>query len=391
MNVHEPPRYEPDRHLFAKRVLVELQAALPGRRMRYRRNGFRIDVDGVPDGVHLFNAYREYCAAPEAHRSDVISNWIEAVSSVVDGGTIAFGTLAEERANLVPSIRTRYELHAAFRKTDSGDPESRRTWALVSPHLAVTLVVERPRVLGDVLDRSLKSWGISFEEGLSIAIQNLKSRGPAMWERPSSGLFVSAWQDEHHAARVLIPGVFGGLPITGETILCIPRRDRMIVADSADPGALRALGEMAMKEWSTGAWPLSPIPLRVCPTMLEPYLPPEGHPSRPMFELMRREAAAQNYAAQRLDLLAADGAKDPCATFVASYMRLGPGPHADRSFAVWTKGVVTLLPETDLVVLQELAGPPSDCRGTTRRRAPSAPTPRSCAHTPSSCQGCAAA
>jgi hypothetical protein len=83
----------------------------------------------------------------------------------------------------------------------------------------------------------------------------------------------------------------------------------------------------------------------------EAWLPPDGHALYNQFRALRLETMARNYANQQ-QLLYARHERSGEDIYVGTFSALSHEASGRKwSYSVWTRGVPTLLPQTDLVML----------------------------------------
>jgi hypothetical protein len=128
----------------------------------------------------------------------------------------------------------------------------------------------------------------------------------------------------------------------------MPFRNSVVITSGRNLDGVRRMGELVQRSLENSSRWLSLEPLRLDGQAWAPYEPDEAHAE--LFASLREQGRAAYYSSQKelLDDLHKARGTD---IFVASYqhMRRGDGPL--ESYAVWSKGVDTLLPVVDLVVL----------------------------------------
>lgn len=110
-------------------------------------------------------------------------------------------------------------------------------------------------------DDRLRTWHVSFESALGVALDNLRSLGSGRFVAPADGepgAWAAGWADQHDASRLLLPELLRGLPFEGTPVAVVPTDEAFIVADLGRPRGLQAavrLAEAALR--SRTAIPIS--------------------------------------------------------------------------------------------------------------------------------------
>lgn len=227
-------------------------------------------------------------------------------------------------------------------------------WPL-GEHLAVGLVEDEPGHLAPLTESGLLELGISADEALAYARKNLAQRSQGCLTRVAAGLYASPWQDEHDAARILIPHCIEGLPLAGEPVLMVPHRDHLIAAGADDPVALAAMLELSRALLEAPDF-VSSVPLVCRDGSWIPFCPGPEHPLHEAFAELRVAQLVREHAQQRGWLEARLGGQD---VFVASFRGVETQSGL-ASYCVWSRGVPSLLPRAELVAVLDPddPGPP---------------------------------
>jgi hypothetical protein len=153
-----------------------------------------------------------------------------------------FLPLAQALPRLYPKVRTRlqFERHAG----DAGRPTP--VWQPLAGNLGVSLVLDLSHQDLDLGPEYLEAWGVDFGRLLQQARANLVIRsGDARFHAVGQGCFRSTWQDDLDGSRILLPNFLRALPVKGDPVALLPRRDLLLVAGSGDPeGLVWGLGAM---------------------------------------------------------------------------------------------------------------------------------------------------
>ena len=173
----------------------------------------------------LANAYIEYCAASSQGQKEVLKRWIRGWF-LLDKETPQ--ELEDVRPDLYPAVRNRayFETLSLRAELEHGKVQH---WPYkpVGEHLAAALVHDMGGGLRTIRDDELEGWGISFNEALEAAIDNLKQL-PArlLGPKKGDGLYLIAGDDNHGASRLLLLDPIRGLSVKGNRIVLVPTRRR---------------------------------------------------------------------------------------------------------------------------------------------------------------------
>ncbi len=293
--------------------------------------------------VFLANAYDEYRAASPSDRQAVLARWAR-LPQAIDEKPERY---EEARARLLPRVRERSSLNGRQRDAEAlGMEASRLPYHLLADHLLVYLVYDRPESMSEVTAGTLSGWGVTLEEAIEAATENLRRISAERLDAVSPGVFVSTWRDQHDASRLFLPDLFADYPVRGDVVAMIPNRNTLIVTGSDDRE-----GQARMVELTRDALkkprPMTGIPVRLERDRWVPFLPPQLS----AFKRLRLETLAREYDEQK-QLLEARHTRSGEDVFVAEYMwgewRATGEP---ASFSTWSEGVVALLPQTEHVAL----------------------------------------
>jgi hypothetical protein len=196
-----------------------------------------------------------------------------------------------------------------------------------------------------VNDSELKRWGVTFDEAFAIGLAKLRSHTTPKFSQ-EKGVFVGQWNDDYDSSRILLPELFQDLPIHGEIVVCIPNRLSLLVAGSADHAAMRVMLTRADAVVRTIAKPQNPGPLVLRDGAFVDFIVEDSSPIFPDVDRARHMTALGSYAEQKANLEHAYQ-KQGRDIFVANYTLVETDRKDLRSYAVWTKGVATLLPEAE--------------------------------------------
>ncbi len=323
---------QPSKDEFARMIVGGIRQAGEMGDVTYNQERFCLD-GGDGERVFLKNVYQEYVWAPKAERGSVVQRvvrgWCAGQRPIPDDFESA-------KPDLLPLIQSRAD-------------------AELSPHysyqpfgndFAVVLVYNFPEATRYLVQDDLDKWGVSFREALETAYQNLTEL-PVPFVRPGEGVYMSAAKDDYDASRLLLLHRIRGLSVKGDPIAMVPNRDTLIMAGSDDIDALREMLKLA-KDALEGPRCISGFALRFDGNDWVPWLPERSHPLFPEFDALQIQSIAQGYHEQQklLERLLDD--------FVAEFAVMKHKVTGEIvSICVWSRGVNSLLPRTDLVGFRE--------------------------------------
>ena len=164
------------------------------------------------------------------------------------------------------------------------------------------------------------------------------------------GVYVSAWHDNHDASRLVLIDLIRSLEVKGDHVAMVPHRDVLVVTGSEDVDGLAKMAELAEAATSDTRF-MTAISVRLQWDEWVPFRLPVGHSLHSRFEYLRYQSITRDYEEQQtlLDQLHERNDED---VFVASYTTTqNQDTGKVSSYCVWSKDVLTLLPEADRVHL----------------------------------------
>jgi hypothetical protein len=319
-----------------------------------RMNEVRAQRDGHTSTIFLGNLFHEYVRAPRAERPAVLRKFV--LGNMMEAAEMPEGYEAA-KPRLLPIVRTAADEAMGFLSAqrlspaaaaDEGPPRL-ASRPLAGPFI-IGLAFDTPNAIRRIDTRQLEKWQVDFDRVLDDALQNLRGLPEhGGWQQVAAGVWRGAWGDSYEPSRILLPDLIRRLEVA-DPVALMPVRNALLVCSArneAGLGVMAALAKAAIE--SEPRW-LSLTPLALAGDRWEVFTPPESC-ARAFLELAFQDTA-QTYAGQKnmLDDLHQRRGMD---IFVAS----ATGVEKDgrlMTYSVWTEGVDTLLPRTDLVVLSRI-------------------------------------
>jgi hypothetical protein len=348
------PAEEPlSQDAFAQRVIETLRATGETRDIQYDAGAFLLRLnprDGDKgDVLFLTNFYDEYLATPPEKRDEVFARLTQ-----VRAAPAPPGTFAEARAHLLPVVRGRtfFEQVRMVVEEEPGNPAP-IAWRPLGGFLGKGLAFDAPDTLQYLGPDELARWGVSFDEALGVALENLRQRSTETLEQLAPGTCQSPWQDNYAASRVLLDEVVRRCPVRGEPVVLVPHRDLLLITGTEDEDGLRRVAERAQKAMMAPR-ALDGRALRLTSQGWVPFMPERLSNAWDAFRTLELFTRARDYdeQTQRLEKLHEERGED---LFVAAYTPYQDERGRSISYAVWLKGVDSLLPRTEVIFFMDPA------------------------------------
>jgi uncharacterized protein YtpQ (UPF0354 family) len=345
----------PSKAHFGRRLAEALRQAGETVPIRYDQSSFRLVAEGEDQReLHLSAVYDEFCSAQSAERESVFRNIVR--------GWFAYrkevpSQFEDVHPDLLPVVRSRsfFEL-TRLRTRIVGSPNFGWPYQIIGDHLAVGLAYDLPEAMIQIQEHHLTAWEVGFDQALAAASANLLAISPPTMQAVRPGLWISAWSDSYGAARLLLHDLLRTYEVRGDPVVMVPNRDLLLLTGSADEEGLAAMAAIATKAVDHPR-PNTAVAFTLLDEDWQPFLP---EPQMPVYEALATQrllSLGQDYAEQKqyLDELHKKTGED---IWVAPFDALRDKASGRVvSHCLWTRGVESLLPRTDLV---HFAVPKSD-------------------------------
>jgi hypothetical protein len=305
------------------------------------RSALRND-DGT---INLANMFLEYSGAPRAVRKDLLRKY-DAMMQQSEAETPKLWQLAAK--HIYPTIRCVHDTMTLEIASRTGDGKMPRTvsWPLAGDFI-VRLMFDRGESLAHVQEDLAETWGQNLESLKARALGNLAALPRPQWQALGDGVYQVVSEVSYEESFLLVNAVIDALPFASSAVLMPTNRGVLLSCDGTDQNALRSMLGHAERCLREHPWPMAATMLhREAGEWCE--FVPTGELAA-IHGSLERLSIAITYNDQQVVLQKHLGDD----IFVGSYslIRRGEGPDALRSWSSWTHGVVTLLPQTDLVIL----------------------------------------
>jgi len=334
------------RKAFSDVMVRALRQAGVGKKIQYDPGEFSLIIGEAGDKLFfLGNVYNRYSQAETAGRDEIVKRF---TNMVLLSDRPLPADFSEARSHILPRMGN-LASHSFMRLRNrlKGLEYTLPPHTVTASHFCTDLVYDWPESIQGIQKSDLDRWGVTFEQALELSLENLDAVSSEEFSRPpgNPGVYVSPWKDNYDASRLLLPGKIAGIEVTGDPVAILPNRDTLIVTGSEDKAGLAAMAELASAALP-GPHPLSGTALRWTGKEWVPFLPAGDIPLYYRFVMLRTTALAPDYHYQKelLDRLYKEVGAD---IFVANYQVM---KHEETgsvlSVCVWTRDVVSLLPET---------------------------------------------
>jgi len=331
----------PSKDEFAQRVMAIIRRGGNTLPMEYDPVNFLV-IQPRRMCLDLANAYDEYVTAILSRREAVLGNWSRVWLS---GQRLMPPAYSDARHDVLPIVRQRSYY--------SGERIEALPYCLLGEHHAVNLVYDWPEMMVDIPADVLDAWEGSFDEVLSVAIDNLRRLSfPPQFAQHRGGFYVSYYNDDYDLSRLLLPEVFAALPCDGDPVVLAASRSTLLVCGVNNVSGLTAMANLALAIADKPRF-RSGIPLRLADGSWQTYAPLADHPAASAFRWLRNWSLARDYAQQEGALMKfnPDIAEGP---HVAEFFQMEePRSGEEFSVSVWADGQVALLPKTDYIAFMK--------------------------------------
>ena len=333
------------REKFARQVMEGLRRGGAPFELGYDKAEFAILFD-AGGRFGLQNAFRSWEQAPPSQRDAELEKVIQFGLEVMTPPDNTWETVAPL---ILPAVRNRS--HMTNEWVGYADLEPRNSYAgavrTLGDSYQIAIVIDRQASVQVATTDVFKNWGKPFDEVERIALDNLRARSACRFTRAEGGFFISDYGDFHDSARLLLPHLFEALHLTGDPVVIPLSRNCLLVAGADDPAALEAMAHYHEAAFQADARPTGIEAL----LLRDGRWQTAGNEVSPVLGRLRFEQRSWDYAEQK-GALEAYFKKVSRDAFVPGRMVFELETTGELlSWASWTQGVPSLLPEADLIGL----------------------------------------
>jgi hypothetical protein len=344
----------PGRERFARSAVEALVASgVPRDAISYDPEHYEIEVED--NRWYLDGAYRQACLAWPWQRRGIVRR-LAAVH--LQSRRAEEPSLDAVRDRLLPGVRHTWGLGFVALKARTEGREPLDVPGLpLGPWLRASVFVDHEQSTALVTAPDLERWGLSFEQALALASENLKARSTAPLTALAEGLYHSPWQDFYDPSRLLLPELLAPLDLRGDPVVALPSPNHLLVTGADDPAGIAAAIAFGLEVQEEEAKTISAVPLVRRGGEWVGLELPRGHPAEPLLRKARVVELSGVYAEQKA-LLDKLHDRDGIDVYVAEYTgSRNETTDEHTSYCVWSRGVPSLLPATEEVVFFDPARP----------------------------------
>lgn len=333
----------PDR--FSRIVLDEIARVGGPKDYVFVPDTFMLKRDS--DLINLRSVYQQYCGEKDDVRERTLRHFVAALISNRSTKPIPWDEALDKLVAVVRERAMFSQAEAIWSIEYDRPPGAKMVFEPLTKWFAKTVVLDFPNHVTVVSETQMKEWGIRFDEAFEIGVANLKKASAPKFGRDGA-FFSGLWKDDYDSSRVLLPELFAELHLEGDPVVVLPNRLTLLVAGSKDEQGVRAVLTKAEEIMRAETKPQNPSPLVIHDGQVSDFEVPRSSPIFHNVQRAQRLAAMEycNDQKGQLDKLYAQKGKD---LFVASYKLNMAKDGEYSSFSVWSRGVASLLPETDTV------------------------------------------
>lgn len=334
---------------FAKKFIESARRAGYSNALIYEESEFRLRQDNG-SYFNLHNAFRDYQDGDKVQKASILNGY---VATLLESGKQTGHAFEKVKAQLRPVIRNLAMLEEVRLEHVRSKQAPHEVVYQRLGHDCVTLLgLDFPESTATLTKGPEPQWGVTMDEALAIAINNLRDNTREGFGEIIPGLYIGQWADGYDSSRVLLPDVLQRAPIKGQPVFMIPNRDVLMVTGDKDNQGIRHMVELSFKALENG---------RAISTQIYTYKDRSIVPFQAGDDVTKQRRATLehlllqgNYQLQKelIDKINVETGKD---VFVAKYnlFELADSDGQTVSLCTWTKGVVSMLPKTDRVALVE--------------------------------------
>lgn len=310
---------------------------------------FALKVGDGKSTIFLSNVYSNYCSVPRNRRSVVLAEFVGGAAAIPSLPEIP-SEFAAAKPSLMPTIRDAayFNLTQLMDRKDGKDrPGSEVVTKPLVGGLVVALAYDSERNITSINRENFEKWGVSLEEALAAAKDNLWERTDPSLMAGAGGVYWSQWGDSYDSSRLLLPELIYRLSVDGDPVAFAPNRNELWVTGTNNGAGLAAILKEGGESHFDRGHPLSPDLYVLVDGTWKEYVP-EDAALRNLWMTIRRKRDAIDYAQQK-ELVNAIHEKEGIDIFVAGFNLYERKDGLAYSVCVWTRGIDSSLPRTERV------------------------------------------
>jgi hypothetical protein len=313
---------------------------------RYEEKDFSLQIGDGENVVFLENSYANFCKADKRQRQALLTQLGAAFAT---NSSIPTEYL-QAPANLMPIIRDESYLSLVelqLRARNLGTSQIECPANKLADGLVVPLSYDTESSILQVNQSNFNRWEVGFDQALKASKDNLREKtDPSLFDEIAPGVYLGKWADSYDSARLLLTDLIYRLPLEGEPVAFVPNRNQLWVTGRLNRGGLKTMLEKGQ--------PAHFAPYAVSPNLYvlrdggwNAYVPEDSSVLDVWLDIKRRrETLDYNQQKESLDKVHLKANID---IFVANYLVFKRKDSSEYSACVWSKGVDSLLPETETI------------------------------------------
>ncbi|MGL4767562.1 MAG: hypothetical protein ACRCV6_05730 [Formosimonas sp.] len=335
---------------FAQLFIAQAKQIGVTHQMSFEPHEFRLKITtqtGETQYFHLENARRDYQAADKKEKNKVLSAYAQSLNIPEIPASFA-----QAKPYLMPIIRSAMQNEFVYLSNlvNSGQAQRNCGFQALGQDAHISLAYDTEHTLISVSDEQLKTWGVTFADALPIALDNLRDQTAKSMVQLDNQVWLSDWHDAFDSSRILLSDLMYRTLNGGEPVMMIPTRGRLLLTHINNVAAQMSMLELARSLAEQEGRSISTEMFCYVDGQLRTYVP-QDEPLRHALNQFKQQALSEDYDQQK-DLLDAAHEAQNRDIFVGSYSlyQNSETGHVFSSCA-WTQDVVSLLPQTDRVLL----------------------------------------
>ena len=341
--------FTPDGRKFAGMLMRQFKLANPDATVHFDEEKFCIVLrrgDKPETQYFLGTVYADYCRAKPSARPRMIAALTATTVEAVPDGYAA--NWQDAKSRLLPRIRDR-TTYALMRKRATDGEKFNFTDEPFTEHLALELVYDFPNSIGSVNRDQLAQWGVTRDQALAVARDNLWAISNRDFKCVAPGVHVSDWHDSYDASRLFLHDLIWQLPVRGNHVAMTPTRNDLIVTGSEDADGLAAMAEIGAKCLSDPRF-LTGAAVELQNNKWVSYMPPEQSPAYEPFRHVLLIGLARDYQ-QQCEVFNNALGEEESETHIGRYLLFeAVGSKNVSSKTLWIEGCRNILPRVDNIM-----------------------------------------
>lgn len=340
---------KPSMNRFANDLIAgAARSGMPG--WRYVAEAQELHAPGGGSRVSLANVFLEYANAQPSGRSALMQKYVAMMVSLA-GEIPKLWSMAQKA--IYPVLRSKRDMVAVqVRSRAEAAPFPPRVEIPWHGDIVIRIAYDSGPATSPIGYEQLETWGVSVEQALDRALQNLRSLPKPQWVSIAAGVLRLDSEVSYEESMLLREDVVASCDVRGDRIFMPINRGVLLATGAEEAGGIERLLEHGRHSFENNPWPLSPVIVKQASSGFVRY-EPEGFTS----ELLRSLHALDTFVAYRDQQ---EALQDYCTktgidAFVASVglMPMKADPRQLRTWATWTQGVATWLPKVDLIAFNK--------------------------------------